>query len=415
VSEWKEYTLEDVIEKFIDYRGKTPQKTTAGIPLITAKVVKGGKINTPDEYIDLKDYDRWMRRGLPHNGDVVMTTEAPLGEVAQLEFKNKIALAQRIITMRGKKGVLYNTFLKYMLQSPLVKHRIYSRSSGTTVIGIKSSELKKVEIPIPPVSVQKRIASVLRNLDDKIALNLKMNETLEEMAMALYKHWFVDFGPFQDEEFAESELGMIPKGWKVKNLAEIVKTQYGYTASAFDENTGPHFLRITDIQNNFVSWDQVPYCKINDKNYEKYSLKKGDIVIARTGNSTGTVGYINSEVNAVFASFLVRLKPKDSGISPHLLYLIFTSQEYKSYMNNVASGSTRKGANAKIMTDFKIALPSQSFINEFTDKVNDLLELIEQNLWGNIELKKLRDYLLPKLLSGEIDVSQAEKQVEEVL
>lgn len=100
MSEWREYLLEDVIEKFIDYRGKTPKKTVAGIPLVTAKVVKAGKILPPNEFIAPEDYDSWMTRGLPEIDDVVLTTEAPLGEVALIKDKN-VALAQRIITLRG--------------------------------------------------------------------------------------------------------------------------------------------------------------------------------------------------------------------------------------------------------------------------------------------------------------------------
>ena len=96
-----EMNLEDAMESIIDYRGKTPKKTSSGIPLVTAKIVKGGRILEPQEFIDEAEYDSWMRRGIPHEGDVVLTTEAPLGEVAQLPG-HKVALAQRIITLRGK-------------------------------------------------------------------------------------------------------------------------------------------------------------------------------------------------------------------------------------------------------------------------------------------------------------------------
>jgi len=113
--EWSVQLLEDCVAALIDYRGKTPQKTSSGIPLITAKVVKGGRIETPDEFISVDDYEPWMRRGIPNADDVVITTEAPLGEVAQLGSE-RVALAQRLITLRGKSGVLDNTFLK---SSPL--------------------------------------------------------------------------------------------------------------------------------------------------------------------------------------------------------------------------------------------------------------------------------------------------------
>ena len=114
MEEWKEYKLIDVLDALIDYRGKTPMKVEKGIPLITAKIIKGGRINEPNEFLAEEDYDKWMVRGLPKPGDVVLTTEAPLGEVAQLD-ERKIALAQRVVTLRGKANILDNTYLKYYI------------------------------------------------------------------------------------------------------------------------------------------------------------------------------------------------------------------------------------------------------------------------------------------------------------
>ena len=160
-SEWKEYRLEEVIEEFIDYRGRTPKKVNSGIPLITAKIVKSGRINTPNEFIREEDYESWMTRGIPKKGDVILTTEAPLGEVAQITSNEKIALAQRIITLRSNSSLLDNTFLKYLLQSPIMQWRLSERASGTTVVGIKSSELRKVNVNIPSLEKQKKIVNIL--------------------------------------------------------------------------------------------------------------------------------------------------------------------------------------------------------------------------------------------------------------
>lgn len=112
MEEWRQFKLIEVLDALIDYRGKTPKKTTSGVPLITAKIIKDGRIETPTEFISVDDYDSWMVRGFPKVGDVVLTTEAPLGEVAQLDDAN-IALAQRVVTLRGKSNVLDNTYLKY--------------------------------------------------------------------------------------------------------------------------------------------------------------------------------------------------------------------------------------------------------------------------------------------------------------
>ena len=178
MEEWKEYRLGDCLEALIDYRGKTPKKTSFGIPLITAKIIKNGQIEPPTEYIAEKDYDLWMVRGLPKEGDVVLTTEAPLGEVAQLG-NQKIALAQRVVTMRGKKGFLNNTYLKYFFLSNEGQGRLRARETGTTVTGIKQSELREVKITCPPYEIQKKIANILSSLDDKIEVNRMINSNLE--------------------------------------------------------------------------------------------------------------------------------------------------------------------------------------------------------------------------------------------
>ena len=127
-SDWKIARLEDCLDALIDYRGKTPTKTTFGIPLVTAKIIKGGRIEEPKEFIAEDEFEEWMRRGLPHPGDVVMTTEAPLGEIAQLDGR-KVALAQRVITLRGKTGYLDNTFLRFLMQSPFVQDQLHGRAS----------------------------------------------------------------------------------------------------------------------------------------------------------------------------------------------------------------------------------------------------------------------------------------------
>jgi len=205
MSEWKEYILEDVIDKFIDYRGKTPRKTDYGIPLVTAKVVKNGSIKEPNEFISTDDYDDWMTRGLPKVDDIVLTTEAPLGEVALIKNPN-IALAQRIITLRGNTKFLFNPFLKYFFQSRQGQYLLQSRASGTTVFGIKASVLKKIPVPLPSLPEQKAIASILSSLDDKIDLLHRQNKTLEAMSETLFRQWFVEEA---QEDWEEGVLGDI--------------------------------------------------------------------------------------------------------------------------------------------------------------------------------------------------------------
>lgn len=149
--------LDAATEAIIDYRGKSPKKTARGIPLVTARVVKGGVLLEPNEFIAEDDYSSWMRRGLPEAGDVLFTTEAPLGEVAQLDHR-QVALAQRLLLLRGRKDILNNTFLMHALTSKEVRDQIFARSTGSTVRGIRQKELRKVRIPIPPLTLQQDFA-----------------------------------------------------------------------------------------------------------------------------------------------------------------------------------------------------------------------------------------------------------------
>ncbi len=203
---WQLLPLESVMEAIIDYRGKTPKKTDFGIPLVTAKIIKDGRILEPAEFIAEEEYDSWMVRGLPEVGDVVITSEAPLGEVAQLTNSN-IALAQRVVTLRGKKGILNNDFLLCAIQSRYVQYQLESRASGSTVKGIKQSELRKVLLPIPPEKEQIQIAHYIKTLSNKIDLNRQTNQTLEQIAQAIFKSWFVDFEPTRAKVIAKQKGG----------------------------------------------------------------------------------------------------------------------------------------------------------------------------------------------------------------
>jgi type I restriction enzyme S subunit len=164
---WEEKRLID-IAKFIDYRGKTPKKTDSGIRLITAKNVKMGILNKkPEEFIAEKDYDTWMTRGIPEKGDVLFTTEAPLAMVALLDTDEKIALAQRIITLCPYRKILSGEYLHYCLQSKKLQDDILSRGTGATVTGIKSKLLKEIMIPIAEKDTQISIVEQLNFLKNE--------------------------------------------------------------------------------------------------------------------------------------------------------------------------------------------------------------------------------------------------------
>lgn len=175
---YKLYTMENVLSDIIDYRGKTPKKSETGIPTLSAKSVKNGYIDYSNcYYISHEEYKRFMVRGFPKKGDVLLTTEAPMGLAAKLD-RDEIAIAQRLLTLRGKKDVLDNDYLLYWIQSREGQAALRARETGTTVTGIKQAEFRKVEILLPQIESQRKIAKILRCLDEKIETNSKINDNL---------------------------------------------------------------------------------------------------------------------------------------------------------------------------------------------------------------------------------------------
>ncbi len=182
----------------------------------------------------------------------------------------------------------------------------------------------------------------------------------------------------------ENKKTNIPEGWKMTTLGDIAEEiTYGYTESAKKEKIGPKFLRITDIQDDFIDWKSVPYCFISEKDYFKYKLEIGDIVIARTGNSTGAISTIKEEVNAVFASYLIRFKINQEKADYKFIDLLLRSEIWKNFVKSIKGGSAQGGANAKNFAEFSILLPilpEQQAIAAVLSSLDDKIELLrEQN------------------------------------
>lgn len=405
MEEWKQDKLIDLLDSLIDYRGKTPRKVDKGIPLITAKIVKNGRIDTPTEFIDIKDYNSWMVRGFPKNGDVILTTEAPLGEVAQLDDK-KIALAQRIVCLRGKEGVLDNTFLKYFLLSSLGQARLKARETGTTVTGIKQSELKEVLIDYPPYKYQKQITSILKSLDDKIELNRRINENLEQQAQALFKSWFVDFEPFKDGKFVDSELGMIPEGWKVietNKFMTISKESINpsknpnclyahYSIPAFDEISMPIFQYGNEIKS------------IKQKVLDNMTL------VSKLNPRIKRIWFIDKACkNAICSTEFIPYISLNN--CPYFLYCYLDSDVfYHSIMSSV-NGATGSHQRFQANDTLRFLFPyNEGVIYKFNLIVSGILKHKSRLIIENQKLSQLRDTLLPRLMSGELKISDIDNK-----
>jgi len=295
-------------------------------------------------------------------------------------------------------------------------------------------------VTLPPIGTQRAIAHILGTLDDKIELNRRMNETLEAIARALFKSWFVNFDPVRvrrgdscgrpkegrdkpcpymtpeilrlfPDSFEDSELGEIPKGWRVATIRELTNNiQYGLTQSALAEQIGPHFLRITDIQGGTADWSTVPFCKVTLEEHERYRLKPGDVLVARTGASTGENTYLSVVPDAVFASYLVRFQFADPAIA-RLVGAYMRTQTYFDYVAGCIGGSAQPNASAQVLAGAELVVPKPEIACSFADFVAPLDKRIAANIEHSNTLASVRDALLPKLISGELRVKDAERIV----
>ena len=382
MSEWKEYMIEDVIDKFIDYRGKTPKKTESGIPLITAKIVKGGKILEPNEFIAPEDYNSWMTRGLPEVDDIVLTTEAPLGEIALIKNKN-VALAQRIITLRGKKQFVFNPFLKYYFQSSIGQYELQSRASGTTVFGIKAAVLRKVPVSLPPLPEQRAIASVLSSLDDKIDLLHRQNKTLEAMAEMLFRQWFVE------EAQEDWEDGKIPDEFDYVMGSSPPGESYNETGEGV-----PMFQGNADFEFRF------PKRRIFTTDPKRLAEKYDTFISVRAPVGAQNMANEKCCIGRGVAAF--RYKQNND-------YYTYTYFKMKSLMEEIKQfndtgtvfGSISKGD----FETFDILLPPDDLVDRFQIEVKPIDDKVISNTTQIRALEKLRDTLLPKLMSGKVKVA----------
>ena len=296
-------------------------------------------------------------------------------------------------------------YVFYVLMA--TRHDLTIQAAGAAQQNLNQGLIRDFEIPIYPLNKQRRIANVLGSLDDLIENNRRRIEILEEMARLIYREWFVHFRfpGHEDVELVDSHLGPIPEGWEAVPLSELVTTEYGYTESAKEEPVGPRYLRGMDMnKSSFIDWSAVPYCPISDRDREKFKVDVGDVFVIRMADP-GKVGICEREVDAVFASYLVRLKPVDARLLPYYLFFTLSDDRYQGWVTGASTGATRKSVSAKVMTEPPVVLPPQDVQAQFVETVAPIRGLLTNLLEQNGVFTAARDLLLPHLISGELDVS----------
>jgi type I restriction enzyme S subunit len=399
-------TIEDATERLIDYRGKTPPKTDSGVRLITAKVIKDGQIlDEPKEFIAADFYDGWMRRGLPLKLDVLITTEAPLGEVAILRDSEKVALAQRVILLRARPGKIDPFFLFYALQSEYGQGELKARASGTTVSGIKQSELRQVRVPIFPLPVQRRIANVLSAYDDLIENNQRRIRILEEMARSLYREWFVHFRfPGHGEiKMVSSSLGPIPQGWEVKKLGDIASVN----RAQINPRTAPdevHYIEISSVSPGYIQ-NITTYPFTEAPGRARRVVQHGDILwsCVRPNRRSHTL-VIKPEPDTIASTGFAVLTATELPYT--FIYHAVTTDDFVTYLANNATGAAYPAVTASTFEDAVLVIPGKSLAKTFGEKTIPMAEQVNALQRQNQILRCTRNLLLPRLLSGSFNFSE---------
>ncbi len=242
-------------------------------------------------------------------------------------------------------------------------------------------------LPIPSITRQREIVAEYGTLANRIRINGQMIAKLEETAQALYRKMFVDG---IDKE-------NLPEGWRMGTLGEVCETQYGYTETATTEKVGPKFLRITDIVNNSINWSKVPYCPISDNDYKKYKLELGDIVVSRTGANIGWAKQIKDKIpDAVFASFLIRIKIKITDLQWYVGYLV-ESLDFKTFVAANQQGSAQPQANANVLVKYPLLIPQIEYLHQFNIQIRTLYNNICLKEQENEKLTELQSLLLARM------------------
>ncbi len=390
MSEWKEYRLGDFLQ--VKY-GKDHKILEEGnIPVYGS----GGIMRYGDKYLYDQPSVLIPRKGTLSN---IFFVEKPFWTVDTMFWT--------IIDS--------STILPKYLYYAIKDYRWDSLNVGSAVPSLTVPVIEGVSINLPPLATQQAIASILSSLDEKIETNRKICANLEAQAQALFKHWFIDFAPFKDGKFIETELGMIPEEWEVRTLSDFVDNLGGYSYKGSELQ--PSTTAMATIK-NFVrgggfkteGYKEIVISK-NVKDYQFVNLF--DVLVAHTdltqnaevvGNPAivlSTDGY----ESLIMSMDLTKVVPKDKRLTSSLLHSLLSTKKFKEHALGYVNGTTVLHMSKKAVPEYKLAMPKNlDTLRELTSLLDELYLMMSETFAENKRLASLRDTLLPKLMSGQIKV-----------
>jgi|LakMenE01Jun11ns_1017448.scaffolds.fasta_scaffold9916589_2 type I restriction enzyme S subunit len=412
MSDWKEYRLGEIID-VRDGTHDSPKKKGIGKPLVTSKHIKGGKIDLSTAYfISIDDFDKINKRSKVDKWDVLFSMIGTIGETAIIKEEPDFAIKN--VGLFKAKDEYTAKWIYYFFKSPQAQSEILSSLKGSTQQYISLTDLRNFPIIYPPIRVGWEIVQILSSLDDKIELNNKINLDLENLAQTLFKQWFIDYEfpnengePYKSSggEMVDSELGEIPKGWVVIPISDVFDFLSGYPfkGESFSKSGNYGIVTIKNVQDGKFVQDTDNFIDDLPNKFPKNAiLNIGDILMSLTGN-VGRVCFVTKE-NCVLNQRVVKFKGKQEN-SNAFWYYFFRQTLVKELLISISKGTAQLNLSPIETKSLKFVLPkliNENLLASFTEIFNfEVACSIE-----NIELTTLRDTLLPKLISGELEVSQ---------
>lgn len=394
---------------------------SSGVPFYRGKEIIQLKNNKPLSeplYISHEKYEEIKNKfGVPQIGDILITSVGTIGESYQIKSSEPFYFKDGNVTRLSNFNLeeVNPKYLYYWINSSNFMKQVDNILIGTTQKALTIENLKNLEIDLPDLPTQNKISNLLSSLDDKIEINNKINEELEELGQALYTKWFVNFDfpneegkPYKSSggEMIESELGMIPKGWKVDNILNIFNFEKGVEpgSSNYTNNKDDiRFIRVGDMQS--TSPDIYVSKNIMEAKKLKYISNK-DITISLDG----TIGKVFVGNEGCISSGIRIIKLKDYEDMIDYTYLFAKSKYLINSLTGGSFGSVIKHAGG-MLNDLKIIHPNIEILLEFQNLYNGIVEMIVQNRIENKKLEELRNFLIPQLMSGNLEVKDLEEKL----
>ena len=407
MSEWKEYKLGDIVDvaQGLAINAKTKHLLSdSGLPLLritdlihNTQVQFVKKELAPKQTIALEE-------------DIIYTRTGQVG----LVFKGKIGIIHNnCFKVIPKNNKVTRNYIYWFLRQSVIKEIANSIASGSVQKDLNHSAFKSININVPEIGTQNSITEVLSSLDDKIELNNKINQELESLAQLLFKRWFVDFEfpnvkgePYKSSggEMVDSELGEIPKGWKVKKLKQILNIKRGGSPRPIHDymaSSGLPWVKISDATalNSPFLFSTKEFIKAEGLK-KTILIKKGSLILS----NSATPGLpIFLELDACIHDGWLHFQDIQD-VNYNFLYLLFLC--IRKDLVGQGNGSIFINLKTDILKEYSISIPSKEVLGKFSDSVNNIFDTIKNNSSENIELMKLRDFLLPKLISGELQIKE---------